>query len=216
LKTLETGVRSADSRQVVRLWGGRDSARITCQFLPPNFPGYRAYCRFTVSPNAARKWTAPDLAKARRLVAASGTKGMPVVLEAFPPGPDPKIGRYLASVLRSLDYRVRLYAHMPGTLEQFWASRRKIGATLTWWIADYPAASNFIRIFRCGHRPNVSEFCDRRIDAQIKRALALQVSDPGRANELWTKIDHALVDQAPLVPLLNPQALDFVSKRLGN
>src|SRR5262245_13301821 len=48
------------------------AAEPTCQILPPDFPGYQRYCPYTLRPGA-REWSAPDLARARRLVAASGT-----------------------------------------------------------------------------------------------------------------------------------------------
>ncbi len=50
----------------------------TCQLLPPNFPAYRRYCPYTVGPTQGGAWTAPDLERARKLVAESGTQGMQV------------------------------------------------------------------------------------------------------------------------------------------
>ena len=63
---------------------------------------------------------------------------------------------------------------------------------------------------------NYSGFCNRSIDAQIKRALALDQSDPGAASVLWARIDHRIVDQAPVVPLVNGTWSFIVSKRVGN
>ena len=60
---------------------------------------------------------------------------------------------------------------------------------------------------------NWAEFCDTRIDAQIRQAM--QATGP-TADQLWARIDHELVDQAPLVPLVNRTWIDFVSKRVGN
>ena len=59
---------AVDRRAVVRAVGGPAAATPTCQILPPNFPGYVRYCPYD----------APDLRTARRLVAASGTRGMRV------------------------------------------------------------------------------------------------------------------------------------------
>jgi hypothetical protein len=47
-----------------------------------------------------------------------------------------------------------------------------------------------------GSLSGVAEFCDRRIDAQVRRADALQRRDPAAAGELWSRIDHELVDEA--------------------
>jgi hypothetical protein len=40
------------------------------------------------------------------------------------------------------------------------------------WIGNYPAASDFITHFACSHRFNVGHFCDKTIDAKIRRAEA--------------------------------------------
>jgi len=56
--------------------------------------------------------------------------------------------------------------------------------------------------------------CDRRIDAQMNRALAEQSSDPTAANALWESVDRRLTDAAPAVPLFNRQHLTLVSDRV--
>ena len=43
----------------------------------------------------------------------------------------------------------------------------------------------------------------------------MQATGPA-ADQLWTRIDHELVNRAPLVPLVNRTWIDFVSKRAGN
>jgi peptide/nickel transport system substrate-binding protein len=63
---------AVDRREVAELAGGAEVARPTCQVLPPGFPGYRPRCRYTVNPNPAGTWTAPDLAMAKRLIRESG------------------------------------------------------------------------------------------------------------------------------------------------
>ena len=60
--------------------GGPDVAQATCQILPPYSPGYRPYCPYTAGTTTQGTWTAPDLAKARALVARSGTRGMKITV----------------------------------------------------------------------------------------------------------------------------------------
>jgi peptide/nickel transport system substrate-binding protein len=62
----------------------------------------------------------------------------------------------------------------------------------------------------------VPEFCDPSIDRLIERALSAQSSNPSAARRLWARVDREIVDQAPWVPLFNPQSLDLLSKRVGN
>jgi peptide/nickel transport system substrate-binding protein len=92
------------------------------------------------------------------------------------------------------------------------------------WYQDYPASSDFIsplltcQSFLPGNPANLNaaEFCNRRIDAQVAQALALQARNPSTAAALWARIDHELVDQAPWVPVYNPRSLVMLSTRVGN
>ena len=54
--------------------------------LPPNFPGYQAYCPWTRTPRDGR-WHGPDVSRARALVRASGTAGATV--DFISPSDDP-------------------------------------------------------------------------------------------------------------------------------
>ena len=53
--------------------------RPTCQLIPPGIPGHRPYCPYQKGP-ADGPYQGPDLAKARALVAESGTVGIPIVI----------------------------------------------------------------------------------------------------------------------------------------
>jgi peptide/nickel transport system substrate-binding protein len=208
-----------DRGKLVRLGGGQSTGRPTCQVLPPNFPGYRPYCPYTLEPSRSG-WTAPDLAKARSLVRASGTRGAAVELwwsAEF----NQRRGRYIERVLRSLGYRARLRV-LPEGRGGYWDAIRAPGAT--WhvagggWFADYSAASNFMNLLECSSPRsfNMGRFCDPAIDAKIRRALRLQERNPAAANVTWAGIDRELTDKAPWVPLHTPYSRDFVSKRVGN
>jgi peptide/nickel transport system substrate-binding protein len=89
----------------------------TCQILPPNFPGYRPYCPYTLNARASGTWTAPDLAKAQRLVADSHTRGTKITVWAFPGvagnGFPVRVGHYFASLLKRLGYRTSVKVTQP-------------------------------------------------------------------------------------------------------
>jgi ABC-type transport system substrate-binding protein len=44
-----------------------------------------------------------------------------------------------------------------------------------------------------------------------RAALALETSDPKAANRLWAQIDREIVDQAPWLPTVNLNTVDFLS-----
>jgi peptide/nickel transport system substrate-binding protein len=201
----------------VRLAGGSDAGRPTCQVLPPNFPAYKRYCPFTLDPS--RSWSAPDVATARSLVDDSGTAGTRVTLW-WPPFFSEQQGRYVQELLDSLGYRTRRVSPFRATRHYFAALGRP-GAP--WqiagggWLADLPAASNFITpLLSCSSPANAGHFCDRAIDAAIRRARELQERDPVAAKESWTALDRRLTNRAPWVFLYTPNRVDFLSKRVGN
>ena len=97
---------AVDRRRMVELAGGSGVAGLTCQVIPPGLPGYVPTCPFTSAPTRGGGWSAPDLARARRLVAASGSRGARVRVFAGPKYPG--IGHYTGAALRRLGYRVRV------------------------------------------------------------------------------------------------------------
>ena len=190
---------AVDRQALVRAARSALSAQPTCQVLPPSFPGYRRYCPYRY-----------DLAKARRLVAASGTRGMPVVV--WSPTQAVFFMSYIVSALNTLGYRARLRVE-----DGVW-HYQKIQVGPHTWFADYPAAANFSALFSC-HAPaqaNPSRFCDPAVERAIARALALEATDPQAANDLWARIDREVTEQSPYVAILNPRRIDFVSSRVGN
>jgi peptide/nickel transport system substrate-binding protein len=187
----------------------------TCQILPPDFPGYRRYCPYTAHPNAKGEWTAPNLAEAKRLVTASGTKGMAVEVWSY--APTASSGRYIARLLNAIGYhaKVRILGNDYFAKSSDPRSRVQIG--FVYWGADYPAASDFLNTqLSCASPNNIAGFCDRRIEPLIRRALNVQTYDPEASDRLWTQIDRKMVDQAPWLPLVTPKVIDFVSHRVGN
>jgi YVTN family beta-propeller protein len=210
---------AADRAAVVSALGGPDRAQPTCQVLPPNFPGYRPYCPFTIRPGPSGLWSQPDLPKARRLVAASGTRGAKV--KVWIPANRRTEGRLVVKLLNEIGYRARPKYVANDLYPTIGDPRLRIQAVVASWQADFPAASDFIAFFfRCPVQApantNASQFCDRGIDRQITHAVELEATDPALASLLWARLDREIVDQAPMVPLVNPKQVDFLSQRVGN
>jgi YVTN family beta-propeller protein len=216
---------AVDRKRIVDLRGGPLAALPTCQVLPPPVSGYRPYCPYTLGRNPAGTWTAPDLAKAKALVAASGTEGMQVEVLAYDQFGRVGYGRYFASLLRRLGYRSSLRiipALFPDYLEYAGNSRNRAQLGTMGWYSDFPSSA-LRYLFSCASflpesaaNRNFSAFCDRGVDAKMARASDLQASDPVRANALWAQADRMLVDRAAAVPLVNQHIVGFVSERVGN
>jgi YVTN family beta-propeller protein len=216
---------AVDRKQIADLRGGTPAAQPTCQLLPPPVSGYRPYCPYTLGRNPAGTWTAPDLAKAKALVAASGTRGMQVEVFAYDQFGRVEYGRYFVSLLRRLGYQSSLRVIpklFPDYSEYAGNSRNRAQLGTIGWYADYPSAA-LRDLFSCASfvpesdaNRNLSAFCDPRIDTKMTLAADSQASDPGRANALWAEADRMLVDRAATVPLVNQRIVGFVSERVGN
>lgn len=215
---------AVDRSAVIGLFGGRRLGTPTCQILPPNFPGYSPYCPYSENPGSG-KWTAPDLAKARSLVAASHTKGQSVTVISTPDDTTKNISLYFVSLLNKLGYHASLKT-LSTSVEYSYAqnSSNKPQISETYWSPDYNAASDFLNVsVGCNgfhpdsdSSPNLSEFCDPSIQKMTAHALQVQATNLAGSDPLWTAIDRATTNQAPEVPLFVANKLDLVSGRVGN
>ena len=208
---------AVDRRKVVEFLGGPADARLTCQVLPPNFPGYEPYCPYTIDPGPEGQWTGPDMDQAQALVERSGTARTHVTFWYGPPFPKAEAD-YFVQLLEKLHF----VADMRSTPDVFVAlsdPSRGVQIAPAGWNADYPAPSNFIAtLARCDlfPAPNYGGFCDRDIDRMMDHAAQVPTADPAVSGQEWAGVDRAITDQAPYVSLVNANDFDFVSERLGN
>ncbi len=209
---------AADRGRIVDLVGGAELAGPTCQIVPSGFPGYEPYCPYTARQASGRGWTAPDLDRARKLVARSGRAGERVVVWA--PRHRRSVGRNFAALLDDLGFRASL--RVLGDDDYFPAIGRPGAAKqigFFGWGLDYVSASTFIQpTFTCASlaerdRVNVANFCDRPLDRLVDRALTAQGAQAAAA---WAAADRRVVDRAAVVPMTNHRGAVFVSKRVGN
>jgi peptide/nickel transport system substrate-binding protein len=212
---------ATDRRRTLGILGGPGFAEPACLNVPGVVPGSQPLCAYTVAPNPAGTWTGPDVAAARRLIAASGTRGMRV--QVWTDRDKAQFGRYFAALLRRLGYRSALrilpsgvaYFHTVGLA----ATRAQIG--MAGWNADYPSPATFFQpTFSCrGLTPdaafnsNPSQLCDRALDRAVARA---QVARGQAAVRAWRRAEQRLSDLAPAVPLAYRRRVVLTSTRAGD
>jgi YVTN family beta-propeller protein len=209
---------AVDRNKLVEVFGGPSVAVPTCQLLPPKFPGDSRYCPYTTGP-ADGRYHGPDLAKARKLVDESGTKGMSVTIHGPLFAAYPAVNAFFKQVLEQLGYKVTLH-QMPDadpTWEFLHNPHSHLQAQMSGWAPDIPLASDFYHaLVACGAVSNLSEYCNRGLDQRAASATTLMATDPGAALRAWTEIDRTISDEALVVPVVNPIASTFVSARVGN
>ena len=210
-------------RVLVNLYGGPALGTPLCHLLPDGMPGSAPTCPFTTNPG--RDWTAPDLARARALVTASGTRGMRVTLIASDRDVERSMGIYLQSVLSDIGYDARLHTISFDIRDPYMENTSNhVQIGLANWFMDYPAPSDFLQVlFSCaGFHPgsdasmNMSGFCDPAVDARMQQAMTVALSNPAQASHLWEGIDRDVTARAPSTTLFQINYLDLVSARVGH
>ena len=209
---------AVDRAEVARLQGGTAVVSVTCQILPPNFPGYEPYCPYTRDPDPGGRgpWKGPDVAAARKLVADSGTADVPIVVGPFPPRFTP-VGAYMVQVLGDIGFRhvTQEVATEPKQVFKAVFVDRRVQMGGFAFAADYPAADTFLAGFTCDESDGQSNYCDPEMDELVRTARNLQTTDPQAASQKWAEVDRKVTDLALWCALVN-EGSDFVSERLAN
>jgi peptide/nickel transport system substrate-binding protein len=193
---------------LVKIFGGQGTP--TENIVPPSLGA--SYVKHTFYPY--------DLAKAKALVAASGTKGMAVTVESHTTDPVPKAAQYMASVLDSLGYKATVK-----TLDEsvYWdtISTQKGDPQMAFvqFDQDYPEGQDFIDVQLNGENiANVGNQVHSNIDvpALNKRMDAAKQLPLGpKRDAQWASIDAAMMKtEAPWVPFMNRNLPKYVSTRL--
>jgi peptide/nickel transport system substrate-binding protein len=204
--------------KIAQLYGGPSFATPICEPIAPGLPGYQRYCPYTLRPRADGAWNAPNLTRARQLVAESGTAGDQVDVvgspdEGFIP---PTAPAYVAGVLRELGYRVHLRLLPIASVSQhMWDSfQMTVDGD---WVANWPDPSSYIpSFFSCGGANSAGYYCHPELDREMRQAELLEPTDPAEARAEWETIDRRLTNNAAWVPTVTIRDIELTSGRLRN
>jgi len=212
---------AANRSAYVKIAGGPSLAVPACQILPPNFPSYKPYCPYTTGSQTS--WSAPNVAKAKQLVKASGTAGDKVVVDGTTDQVGKALVEQMVSDLNSIGYKATsqlLTASIQYPYVQNSTNSGKWNVGWSAWYQDYPAPSDFLNVLLgCGSihpnsdaSPNIAAFCDKSVQSQINKAESTEATDPAGAAKIWTQVDREDTMQAPWVNMYNPKQIDFLAK----
>jgi peptide/nickel transport system substrate-binding protein len=200
-----------DRTQILEEWGGPLAGNPTDQLIPPALVDYQKYSLY---PNT------PDLAMAKKLMAASGVK-TPVTVGLRVINDEPgfvNMGSVIKADLAPLGIKVDLL-EAPNSVNSSIISNYKTHTAMGIepWSADFPDGEAIINTGLDPATPdfaaNFSHFGVHSWVAPFEKAAAALGAARVAA---YKKLDYDLMaDQAPYAPLLNPRWYDFVSTRIG-
>ena len=190
-------------KALVRIYGGL--ATPTENVLPPTYP---SYAKITMYPY--------NLAKAKQLVAASGTKGATVTIWGSnnESRRSPEATAYLQQVLKSLGYNAQLKiinAAVYWTTIGNQSTKAQIG--FADWFQDYPHPLDWFDVLLNGeritqtHNNNYANFNDAAINSKID-TLKKEPELTNSVNSQWAQLDTEVMKQAPWAPYINQQGID--------
>lgn len=219
---------AVNRRAMQTFYGGPAAGSVLCQNIPSGLSGYEPYCPYTKGADFAHpatEWKAPDLARAKQLVAESGTKGMHVTLVVPNRAVEIAMGTTLQNMLRSLGYDADVKAiAFAIQFTYIQNTNNKVQISLSDWYADYAEPSDFLTaLYGCENfhpgsdsSVNISGYCSKPVQAVFDQAALVSVTDKKAGAALWAKADRMMLQDAPAAPLIKMKKIDLVSKRLGN
>jgi peptide/nickel transport system substrate-binding protein len=196
-----------DRQALVRLVGGL--ARPTENVLPPTYP---QLARPVLYPH--------DLAKARRLVAASGDAGMKVTVWNHDHGTDWKFTAYLVDVLDSIGFQA---TQKIVSTNVYWtrvgnpATKAQIG--FADWFEDYPHPLDWFGPLLTSaplgrsYSNNYANYDNPSVDVTIEQLKRRPELTPS-VEKAWAALDRTVMREAPWAPFLNREQTDFFSARV--
>ena len=188
-----------DDRAILRTIGGFGS--VTCNFLPPAMPGYRAIrpCPFG-SPSGS-----PLTTKARALVAAAGATGTRVDVWNTDTSPYREQTLEVVRELRGIGLRARARLLPPDAyFTQIATPSSNAQLVMSGWIQDFPHPADFFllvdgRSITPSNNQNTGEVDDPVLSAGIARLS--RVADLGSVTAQWARLDRRVIEQAHVVPI---------------
>ena len=163
--TRSTETRSSSST------AGQASPSPTCQPIAPGIPGYKRYCPYTLHPTRERRLHRARHARARQLVAESGTRGEQSTCWAaptstFPPPQSPRTSPQCCA--RSATASITYLVPFDQIMQMGVAPQIAVNGDLE---PGYPDPSSYISSFlSCGGGSNWGGYCNPAVDREMQQA----------------------------------------------
>lgn len=184
-----------DRRALARLASG--NVEPGCYMLPPELIGHPTAPCPHGSPNAA-----PNIAKAKQLVARSGMAGQPVTVWGRSTNPDPRWVSYYAGVLKQLGFKPTEKI-IPAAEYSATVGSAKVNPQtgVDFWGEDYPDPSDFyVQLDARNIAPtsnlNLSQVNDPKIQQGIISLSQVPAGDLAPSASKWQALDRYATDKS--------------------
>lgn len=169
---------------------------IATTLIPPGVQGYKKYDLYPAPATG-------DIAKAKKLLGNTKVPTLKLVYDTTAPNQDKQAASIKAD-LKKVGINVKLVGQDSDTWSATTTQGNNFDLAIAGWQADYPGAYAQLQpVFASnqvgGGNYNQAKFKDPAVDAAINNATA--ITNAGKADAAWSKIDQQIMQQAPAVPL---------------
>ncbi|WP_343870967.1 ABC transporter substrate-binding protein, partial [Dactylosporangium roseum] len=202
--------------------GGADAGGdIATNMLPPNIAGHDDYDPYNT------KSGKPQIDKAKEELKLCGKPdGFETVIATRNAGKEPKTAEALQAALKNVGINARLD---PTDASLYFRSTigapsnthaKGYGLMMAGWGADFPTGYGYLSVLVDGRlilpsgNNNYAELNNSEVNSLIDQAKV--ETDSKKSAELWTKINHIVMDEAVMVPFVYDKALNYRNPRVTN
>ncbi|MBO2449862.1 ABC transporter substrate-binding protein [Actinomadura barringtoniae] len=210
-----------DKSALVKIYGGPDVAEPLNQVIPPGNVGYQKYDTYGTPGDQG------DAAKCKALLAAAGHPALTLKFPFRVSGNSPKVAQSVQANLRSCGVNAQITPDSSGdfygkSLVSPAAAREgKWDVAAPNWSPDWYGNNgrSVIQPLFDGrtygqNSTNYGAYDNPAVNGLIDQALEAQ--DQGKAADLWHRADRQIMDDAAVVPFLNPNFAIYHSNRIRN
>lgn len=190
---------AVDKNSYLLASGGKISGSIATTLITPGIPGRRVYDLYKAPATG-------DVAKAKSLLQAAGVSNLKLNLSVANDATSLAQAQAIQAGLKRAGVTVTLKPEDPNTFyTTITANKVNYDLVLSSWQPDYPSANgNISPLFGSdqigGGNFNLSRFSDPQVDKLIAQAQG--TVDQTAAGKIWAQADRAILEQAPVVPLI--------------
>jgi ABC-type transport system substrate-binding protein len=196
---------AVNKEYLLRLMDGQ--GEVANELIPPGVAGYQKLPAVQQNDKEARE-----------LLAKAGyPNGFTTTLYSWNIEPWTTLDAAIDQELGEIGIKLKVKAIAENAFFGLTSTPKTAPMTLTFWIADFPEASDFFNaLVSCAAAvkggENLAFYCNHTVDSDVAKALAN--TSTAAATKYYTEADTLLMSQVPIVPLFHSTATDIHAKAL--